>query len=183
MKKLVLGLVFVLALSSLTVFAQTATCSDNKTTAKTTTEDFVKTSQPAAPDIVETAVSTGMFNTLITAVKAAGLMEILKGPGPLTVFAPTDEAFAKLPIGTIDELLKPENKEKLTQILMYHLVAGKVTAADVVKLRSAKTVQGQEIKIKAKDGQVMLDGSNVVKTDITTSNGVIHVIDTVLMPK
>lgn len=134
-------------------------------------------------DIVDTAVAAGSFNTLAAALKAAGLVDTLKGEGPFTVFAPTDEAFAKLPAGTIEMLLKPENKDKLVKILTYHVVSGKVVAADVVKLKGAKTVQGQSVKIKAKDGKVMIDKSNVVKTDIETSNGVIHVIDTVLMPK
>lgn len=134
-------------------------------------------------DIVDTAASAGMFNTLVAAIKAAGLVDVLKGKGPFTVFAPTDEAFAKLPAGTIDELLKPENKDKLVKILTYHVVSGKVLASDVVKMNKAKTVQGQEVMIKAKDGKVMIDKSNVIKTDIETSNGVIHVIDTVLMPK
>jgi transforming growth factor-beta-induced protein len=133
-------------------------------------------------DIVDTAVSAGTFNTLVAAVKAAGLVETLKGPGPFTVFAPTDEAFAKLPKGTLDDLLKPENKEKLAGILTYHVVSGKVMAADVVKLKKAKTVQGSEVKITVKDGKVKVDKANVVKTDITTSNGVIHVIDAVMMP-
>lgn len=134
-------------------------------------------------DIVDTAVEAGSFNTLVAAVKAAELVETLKGEGPFTVFAPTDEAFAKLPEGTLDELLKPENKEKLQAILTYHVVAGKVMAADVVKLDSAKTVQGSDIQIEVKDGSVMLNGaSNVVTTDIETSNGVIHVIDAVILP-
>lgn len=133
-------------------------------------------------DIVDTAVSAGSFNTLVAAVKAAGLVETLKGPGPFTVFAPTDEAFAKLPKGTLDDLLKPENKEKLAGILTYHVVSGKVMAADVVKLKKAKTVQGSDVKITVKDGKVKVDKANVVKTDITTSNGVIHIIDAVMMP-
>jgi transforming growth factor-beta-induced protein len=133
-------------------------------------------------DIVDTAVSAGTFNTLVAAVKAAGLVETLKSPGPFTVFAPTDEAFAKLPKGTLDDLLKPENKEKLAGILTYHVVSGKVMAADVVKLKKAKTVQGSEVKITVKAGKVKVDKANVVKTDITTSNGVIHVIDAVMMP-
>jgi uncharacterized surface protein with fasciclin (FAS1) repeats len=132
-------------------------------------------------DIVDTAVAAGSFETLVTAVKAAGLVETLKGDGPFTVFAPTDEAFAKLPEGTIESLLK--DKEKLSAILTYHVVAGKVMAADVVKLKSAKTVQGQEVKIKVNGNKVMVDNANVIKTDIETSNGVIHVIDTVILPK
>lgn len=136
-----------------------------------------------AADIVDTAVAAGQFNTLVAAVKAAGLVETLKSAGPFTVFAPTDEAFAKLPKGTVEMLLKPENKDKLVKILTYHVVAGKVMAADVVKLKTAKSVQGGLINIKVKGSNVMVDNANVVKTDIGTSNGVIHVIDTVIMPK
>lgn len=136
----------------------------------------------SAADIVDTAVA-GKFNTLVAAVKAAGLVETLKGSGPFTVFAPTDEAFAKLPAGTVESLLKPENKAKLQSILTYHVVAGKVMAADVVKLNSAKTVQGQDITIKTMGGGVMVNNAHVVKTDIETSNGVIHVIDTVILPQ
>jgi transforming growth factor-beta-induced protein len=134
-------------------------------------------------DIVDTAVNAGSFKTLAAALKAAGLVETLKGKGPFTVFAPTDEAFEKLPIGTIETLLKPENKDKLVAILTYHVVAGNVKAADVVKLKSAKTVQGSEVKITVADGNVMVNDANVVKTDIACGNGVIHVIDTVLLPK
>lgn len=139
--------------------------------------------QTAKADIVDTAVSAGSFNTLVAAVKAAGLVETLKGKGPFTVFAPTDEAFAKLPAGTVEFLLKPENKDKLVAILTYHVVSGDVKAADVVKLTSAKTVNGKEVKITVADGKVMVDNAHVVKTDIGTSNGVIHVIDTVIIPK
>ena len=135
---------------------------------------------PAA-DIVDTAVSAGQFNTLVAAVKAAGLVDTLKGPGPFTVFAPTDEAFAKLPPGTVDGLLK--DPEKLKKILTYHVVAGKVMAADVVKLKSALTVEGAPVAITAKGGKVMIDGATVTKTDIVCDNGVIHVIDSVIMPK
>lgn len=134
-------------------------------------------------DIVDTAVSTNMFNTLVAAVKAAGLVETLKGDGPFTVLAPTDEAFAKLPKGTVENLLKPENKDMLIKILTYHVIPGEVKAADVVKLKNAKTVQGQDVKVKAKNGKVMINKSNVIKTDVEASNGVIHVIDSVLMPK
>ncbi|MFO7459976.1 MAG: fasciclin domain-containing protein [Desulfatiglandales bacterium] len=134
-------------------------------------------------DIVDTAVGAGSFNTLVTAVKAADLVDTLKGPGPFTVFAPTDEAFAKLPAGTLQDLLKPDNKAKLQGILTYHVVAGKVMAADVVKITSAKTVNGQSLTIKVDGGKVMVDGANVVKTDIECSNGVIHVIDAVVLPK
>jgi uncharacterized surface protein with fasciclin (FAS1) repeats len=147
------------------------------------TAGFLATAQSYAADIVDTAVSAGSFNTLVAAIKAAGLVDTLKGPGPFTVFAPTDEAFAKLPAGTVDDLLKPENKAKLVAILTYHVVPGKVMAADIAgKKTMAKSVQGSEITIDAmKD--VMVDGAKVVKADIAADNGVIHVIDTVIMPK
>ncbi|MDP8245371.1 MAG: fasciclin domain-containing protein [Candidatus Hinthialibacter antarcticus] len=136
----------------------------------------------AKADIVDTAVSAGSFNTLVAAVKAAGLVDTLKGEGPFTVFAPTDDAFAKLPEGTLDSLLKPENKEKLIAILTYHVVAGKVMAKDVVKLNGAETVNGQRASIVIDDKTVMVDNAKVIKTDIKTSNGVIHVIDSVILP-
>ena len=134
-------------------------------------------------DLVDTAVAAGQFKTLAAALQAAGLVDTLKGKGPFTVFAPTDAAFAKLPKGTVEELLKPENKAKLTAILTYHVVAGKVMAADVLKVKDAKTVQGGSIKVNAGGGKVMVDDATVVKTDIGASNGVIHVVDSVLMPK
>ena len=134
-------------------------------------------------DIVDTAVGAGQFKTLAAALQAAGLVETLKGQGPFTVFAPTDAAFAKLPAGTVETLLKPENKAKLTAILTYHVVPGKVMAADVAKAKDAKTVRGGSVKVNAMGGKVMIDGANVVTADIAASNGVIHVIDTVLMPK
>jgi uncharacterized surface protein with fasciclin (FAS1) repeats len=134
-------------------------------------------------DIVDTAVAAGDFKTLATALQAAGLVDTLKGAGPFTVFAPTDEAFAKLPAGTVADLLRPENKEKLISILTYHVVAGDVMAEDVVKMSEAKTVNGKELKITAAGGKVMVDGANVTKTDIRCSNGVIHVIDSVLLPQ
>lgn len=133
-------------------------------------------------DIVDTAVASGKFKTLVAAVTAAGLVETLKGDGPFTVFAPIDEAFAKLPEGVVADLLKPENKAKLQAVLTYHVVAGKVMAADVLKVTAAKTVQGQELKIDTHSG-VKVDGANVVQTDIDCSNGVIHVIDAVVLPK
>ena len=136
----------------------------------------------AEKDIVDTAVEAGSFKTLAAALKAADLIETLKGKGPFTVFAPTDEAFAKLPEGTVETLLKPENKAKLAAILTYHVVAGKVEAKDAVKLKSAKTVNGESFKITASDEGVMVDKAKVVKTDIQCSNGVIHVIDSVIMP-
>ena len=133
-------------------------------------------------DIVDTAVAAGQFNTLATALTAAGLVDTLKGPGPFTVLAPTDAAFAKLPAGTVDSLLKPENKAKLTAILTYHVVPGKVMAADVVKLKEAKTVNGAMVKIKVNGSNVMVNDAKVTATDIAASNGVIHVIDTVIPP-
>lgn len=134
-------------------------------------------------DIVDTAASNSDFSTLVAAVKAAGLVDALKGEGPLTVFAPTNAAFAKLPAGTVESLLLPENKDKLVQILTYHVVAGKVMAADVVKVDSAKTLEGSSVTVTVANGGVKIDNANVIKTDIKTSNGVIHVIDTVIMPK
>ena len=132
-------------------------------------------------DIVDTAVAAGDFNTLVTAMKAAGLVETLKGEGPFTVFAPTDAAFAKVPTGTLNALLA--DKAALANVLTYHVVAGNVMAADVVKLTSAVTVQGQAVSIEVKDGKVYVDGAQVVATDIKASNGVIHVIDAVILPK
>ncbi|NDV62737.1 fasciclin domain-containing protein [Puniceicoccales bacterium CK1056] len=133
-------------------------------------------------DIVETAVAAGSFNTLAAALQAAGLVDTLKGEGPFTVFAPTDEAFAKLPAGTVEDLLKPENKDKLVAVLTYHVVAGKVKAKDVVELTSATSVQGSDIDIKVMGGSVYVDNAKVIKTDIKASNGVIHVIDSVILP-
>lgn len=133
-----------------------------------------------AADIVDTAVSAGQFKTLVKAVQEAGLVETLKGQGPFTVFAPTDAAFAKLPAGTLEGLLK--DKQKLQQILTYHVVPGKVMAADV-KPGDVKTVQGQSLRVTASGGKVMIDNAQVTKTDIAASNGVIHVIDTVVIPK
>ena len=131
-------------------------------------------------DIVETAVAAGSFNTLAKALTAAGLVETLKGKGPFTVFAPTDEAFAKLPAGTIEKLLA--DKKALTEVLTYHVVAGRVTAADVSKLSSAKTVQGQDVAVRVTGGKVTINDANVVKADVAASNGVIHVIDKVILP-
>jgi transforming growth factor-beta-induced protein len=134
----------------------------------------------SAKDIVDTAIAAGQFNTLVTAVKEAGLVSVLKGPGPFTVFAPTDEAFASLPDGALKALIA--DKKKLTAVLTYHVVPGAVRAADVVKLDQAKTVQGQSVQIGTKGG-VTIDGARVLKTDIETSNGIIHVIDRVIMPR
>ncbi len=133
-------------------------------------------------DIVDTAVSAGTFGTLVAAVQAAGLVDALKGDGPFTVFAPTDDAFAALPEGTVETLLKPENKDQLTAILTYHVVAGKVMAADLSNGMMATTLQGDDVKIMT-EGGVTVDGATVTAADIETSNGVIHVIDAVIMPK
>ena len=133
-------------------------------------------------DIVDTAVANGQFKTLATALNAAGLVNTLKGPGPFTVFAPTDDAFAKLPPGTLDDLLKPENKGKLAAILTYHVVPGAVTSRQVTNLKEAKTVNGSMLQVSARDGKVMINNADVVKPDVETSNGVIHVIDAVLLP-
>lgn len=136
-----------------------------------------------AADIVDTAVAAGNFNTLVAAVQAAGLVDTLKSEGPFTVFAPTDEAFAKLPAGTVEDLLKPENKDKLVAILTYHVIPGKVMAADIAgKKTMVKSVQGSELTVDAMDG-VKIDNATVVTADIETSNGVIHVIDQVVLPK
>ena len=133
-------------------------------------------------DIVDVAVSAGQFNTLAAALQAADLVETLKGDGPFTVFAPTDDAFAKLPEGTVESLLKPENREQLVAILTYHVVPGSVYAADVVTLSAATTVNGADVSIDVQDGTVLVDNARVVKTDIGASNGVIHVIDSVILP-
>ena len=145
---------------------------------------FAATAEPShhEKDIVDTAVAAGSFKTLVAAVQAADLVDALKGDGPLTVFAPTDEAFAALPAGTVDDLLKPENKAKLQAILKYHVVSGKVTADQVTKLNKAKTLEGDNVKIKTAGGSVMINDAKVAKADVMASNGVIHVIDKVLLP-
>ena len=140
------------------------------------------TASSQSKDIVDTAVANGSFKTLAAALQAAGLVDTLKGAGPFTVFAPTDAAFAKLPAGTVETLLKPENKDQLRRVLTYHVVPGKVTAADVSKMSSAKAVSGDMLKIAAKDGKVMVNNANVVTADVGASNGVIHVVDTVILP-
>ncbi len=173
-----------IALSVALVFV--ATCSINAQQCQHAKSQAISTSTTHTAkekDIVDTAVAAGKFKTLAAALKAAGLVDALKSKGPFTVFAPTDEAFAKLPKGTIKMLLKPENKEKLIAILKYHVVSGKVMAKDVVKVKSAKTLLGQSVSVKVSDKGVMIDGAKVVKTDIGCSNGVIHVIDSVILPK
>ena len=134
-------------------------------------------------DIVDTAVAAGSFKTLVAAVGAAGLVETLKGAGPFTVFAPTDDAFAKLPKGTVESLILPENKTKLVEILTHHVVAGKVMAADVVKLTTASTVAGKSVAIAVKEGKVKIDDATVVTADVLCTNGVIHIVDSVILPK
>jgi uncharacterized surface protein with fasciclin (FAS1) repeats len=134
-------------------------------------------------DIVDTAVAAGKFNTLVAAVKAAGLVDTLKGPGPFTVFAPTDEAFAKLPAGTVEDLLKPENVNKLRAILTYHVVPGELDASKVTRIKSATTVEGEKVKFSVMDGNVMINNAHVAQPDIRASNGIIYVIDTVILPK
>jgi uncharacterized surface protein with fasciclin (FAS1) repeats len=136
----------------------------------------------AEMDIVDTAVAAGQFNTLAAALDAADLIATLKGDGPFTVFAPTDEAFAKLPAGTVESLLKPENRDQLVAILTYHVVSGKVMAKDVVNLSEAKTVNGSDLSIKVMDGKVRINDATVVAADVAASNGVIHVVDTVILP-
>ena len=165
-----------------------AACAPAPTPAPTAMPEPTKMPEPTAmpepvlKDIVDTAVADGRFTTLVAAVTAAELVDTLKGEGPFTVFAPTDDAFAKLPAGTVEELVKPENKQKLTDILLYHVVSSKVMAADVVGLTSATTVLGKDVAIKVDMGNVYVNDAKVIITDIETSNGVIHVIDTVLIP-
>jgi uncharacterized surface protein with fasciclin (FAS1) repeats len=136
----------------------------------------------AEADLVDTAVASGQFKTLAAALDAAGLVETLKGPGPFTVFAPTDEAFAKLPAGTVETLLQPDNKDQLIAILTYHVVPGEVTAAEVVGLETAETVNGGRLEIDASNGAVMVNDANVTATDIMATNGIIHIIDAVVLP-
>ncbi|GIV63472.1 MAG: fasciclin domain-containing protein [Chloroflexota bacterium] len=178
MKRLMLfALVAVLALAACAPAATPA-----PTAAPTNTPMPMPTNTPAPQTIVDIAVADGRFTTLVAAVQAAGLVETLAGEGPFTVFAPTDEAFAKLPAGTLEELLKPENKQQLTDILLYHVVPGKVMAADVVNLSEAETALGEKVSIKVEDGKVFINDAQVILTDIEASNGVIHVIDTVILP-
>jgi len=172
------------ALASSFSVAEECPVAKKRRLAKQSTSHVQPVAHAEAPkDIVDTAVDAGDFATLVAAVKAAGLVETLKGEGPFTVFAPTDAAFAKLPAGTVETLLKPENKDKLVAVLTYHVVPGKVMAADVVKLTEAQTVQGKAAKVKVDNGTVMIDGAKVLKTDIACGNGVIHVIDAVILPE
>ena len=179
--------IFTIGLTALAAPALAGTCG-SATTAKACASECSQQVQTVAAnyqrarDIVDTAVNAGNFTILARALTEAGLVETLKGDGPFTVFAPTDDAFAKLPDGTLETLLRPENRAKLTAILTYHVVPGNVMAADVVKLDNATTVNGQRVAIKVNDGKVMIDGATVTTTDIRASNGVIHVIDSVILP-
>ena len=177
---LALGAALILPMASMAVADECPLAAAKKAQAKAHVQPVSLKAE--SKDIVDTAVGAGSFKTLVAAVQAAGLVETLKGAGPFTVFAPTDEAFGKLPACTVETLLKPENKAKLVAVLTYHVVPGKVMAADVVKITEAPTVQGSKVKVKVEDCTVMIDGAKVVKTDIETSNGVLHVIDAVILP-
>jgi uncharacterized surface protein with fasciclin (FAS1) repeats len=157
--------------------------SHHRTTRASGAARVVRTHFNSEADIVDTAVAAGDFMTLVAAVKAAGLVETLRGDGPFTVFAPTDAAFAKIPKATLQSLLQPENREQLSKILTYHVVLGRVTARQVKSMRGAKTVQGGRVHFASTHDGVRVNNANIVKTDVATSNGIIHVIDTVLMPK
>jgi transforming growth factor-beta-induced protein len=177
-----LGYLLVLGSLGVTSTALAQSCGGDKT-AKHEESHVMTAAYTEQADIVDTAVKAGNFKTLAAALEAAGLVETLKGKGPFTVFAPTDEAFAKLPKGTVEELLKPENKEKLKTILTYHVVQGNVDSKKVTTLKTADTVSGQRVDIKVKDGKVMIDNATVTTPDVATSNGVIHVIDMVILPQ
>jgi uncharacterized surface protein with fasciclin (FAS1) repeats len=180
-----LALFTIVALFALTAtsFAENCASNSNSSNATLATNKGTTSMETEVKDIVTTAINAGSFNTLVAAVKAAGLVETLQGPGPFTVFAPNDAAFAKVPKETLDALLA--DKAKLTAVLTYHVVAGNVMAADAVKLdgKEAATVNGQSFKIAVKNGEVMVDNAKVIATDIKCSNGVIHVIDSVILPK
>ena len=191
---LIIGAVVALILIGGVIFAMSMSTGTNKVANTTPTESVEQMEQvdnnvaptmeeqkEEAQTIVDVAVKSGNFTTLVTAVKAANLVETLSSEGPYTVFAPTDEAFAKLPKETLDSLLK--DPQKLASILTYHVVSGKVMASEVVNLTEAKTVNGQTVSVKVMDGKVLINDANVITTDIDASNGVIHVIDTVLLPK
>ena len=186
MQKNILKTLAVVAITSAAFVACNSNNAKTEETVKTTT-DTVKEqpkTQPAAPkDIVDVAIGSPDHTTLVAAVTAAGLVETLKGAGPFTVFAPTNAAFAALPAGTVDGLLKPESKAALTKILTYHVVAGAVKAADLKDGQKIKTLQGEELTVAIKNGKVTINGANVTTADLTGSNGVVHVVDAVLMPK
>lgn len=165
------------------MFRKVATCASLVVATATFSTIALADHHGMKKDIVDVAVENGSFNTLVTAVKAADLVGTLKSDGPFTVFAPTDAAFAKLPDGTVEMLLKPENKDKLVSILTYHVVPGEITAAEVVKMKDAKTVQGELVNFTINGDKVMVNDATVIGTDVDASNGIIHVIDTVLMPQ
>jgi len=182
MKKNILNMLVAVAVSSVTFVA----CNNEEAKKAETPAEPVKeevTAAPAAKDVVDIAIGSADHTTLVAAVTAAGLVETLKGAGPFTIFAPTNAAFSALPAGTVDGLLKPESKASLTNILTYHVVAGAVKAADLKDGQKVKTLQGEELIVSIKDGKVMINGANVTAADLTGTNGVIHVIDAVLMPK
>lgn len=181
MQKKILTTIAIAALGTMVLVA----CNSGETQAAETTQEVVKEEvvAPATKDIVDIAIGSADHTTLVAAVTAAGLVETLKGAGPFTVFAPTNAAFAALPAGTVDGLLKPESKDALTGILTYHVVAGAVKAADLTDGQKVKTLQGEELTVSIKDGKVMINGANVTAADLTGSNGVVHVIDAVLLPK
>jgi uncharacterized surface protein with fasciclin (FAS1) repeats len=180
MKKNFSMLLMIFALSSTTFMA----CKNaESTTAEPVQEEALEPVEVEVKDVVDIAIESPDHTTLVAAVTAAGLVETLKGDGPFTIFAPTNAAFAALPAGTVDGLLKPESKDALTNVLTYHVVAGAVKAADLMDGQKVKTLQGEELTVTIKDGKVMINGANVTAADLEGSNGVIHVIDAVLMPK
>lgn len=179
MTKLVISFALLIIAAPAALLATSEAKSGNKVAFKKSS--FVK-DHHGEMDIVDTAVSTKMFKTLVVAVKAADLVDVLKSKGPFTVLAPTDEAFKKLPEGTVEKLLMPENKDMLINILKYHVIGGKAEAKDVMKMKKIKTLQGKKVKVKVKKGTVMINKAKVIKADVKASNGVIHVIDRVLMP-
>jgi uncharacterized surface protein with fasciclin (FAS1) repeats len=182
MQNKILKMVAAIAVSSATLVA----CDTTKTVASSTTPAAVS-EQPmnatASKDVVDIAIGSPDHTTLVSAVTAAGLVQTLKGAGPFTIFAPTNAAFAALPAGTVDGLVKPENKGALTNILTYHVVSGAVKAADLRDGQKVKTLQGEELAVSVRDGKVMINGANVSAADLVGSNGVVHVIDAVVMPK
>lgn len=180
-KRILIGAFLVFAVAAVTARAQDMGGQQN--TGTSGQQSAQAQSPQSAGDIVETATKAGKFTILVKALEAAGLTETLRGQGPYTVFAPTDEAFAKLPAGTLESLLKPENKEQLRAILLYHVVPGRVTSSEVAKMTEAKTAQGETLRIRASDGAVKVDDATVTQADIAASNGVIHIIDSVLLPK
>ena len=183
MRKNILSVIVAMAISSFTLIS----CSEGEKKEAEVVPEVAKeepaTPAPAPKSIVDVAVGSPDHTTLVSALTAAGLVETLKGAGPFTVFAPTNAAFSALPAGTVDGLLKPESKEALTKILTYHVVAGAVKAADLKDGQKVKTLQGEELTVSIKDGKVMINGANVTAADLVGSNGVVHVIDAVLMPK